>query len=76
VWQQAEHVIDSATEIRFIGYSFHPMDHGAVIGLLKKTQSCSKLVIQNRPGEAELICRTLQVDHGIEIPLEPYGCDF
>ena len=76
VWQQAEHVIASATEIRFIGYSFHSMDHAAVIGLLKKAQSRSKLVIQNRPDEAEQICKTLQVDHGIELPLEPYGCDF
>ncbi|MEI7732644.1 MAG: hypothetical protein WCO56_23940 [Verrucomicrobiota bacterium] len=76
VWQQAEHVITTATEIRFVGYSFHPMDHVAVLGLLKKAQSCSKLVIQNRHGEAERICRTLQVDHGIKIPLQPYGCDF
>lgn len=76
VWEQAEHVISSAKEIRFIGYSFHPMDHGAVIGLLKRAQRCSKLVIQNRPSEAGQICRTLNVDHGIELPLEPYGCDF
>lgn len=76
VWEQAEQLIASATEIRFIGYSFHPMDHGSVISLLKKARCCSKLVIQNRPGEAEQICRTLAVDHGIEIPLEPYACDF
>lgn len=76
VWQQAERVIASAKEIRFIGYSFHPMDHDAVISLLRKAQRCSKIVIQNRSGEAERICRTLLVDYGIGIPLEPYGCDF
>lgn len=61
VWQQAEHVVASAKEIRFIGYSFHPMDHGAVIGLLKKAQSCSKLVIQNRPGEPEHCRLTMEL---------------
>jgi hypothetical protein len=76
VWKRAEQIVASATEIRFIGYSFHEMDHQSVIGLLKRAGLCQKIVIQNRPGESEQICSRLRVDHGIRIPLEPYGCEF
>jgi hypothetical protein len=76
VWKRAEQVVSSAKEIRFIGYSFHEMDHLSVIGLLKQAGRCQKIVIQNRPGEAEQICNRLQVEHGIRIPLVPYACDF
>ncbi len=79
VWKKAQEIVSSAAEIRFIGYSFHQMDHHSVIGLLKqaeRTRRCKKLVIQNRPGEAEQICKRLRAEHGISIPLEPYGCEF
>ena len=77
VWQQAERVVESASEIWFIGYSFAMMDRTAVIGLLARARQCKRLVIQNRPGEAEQICRMLSVEHpDLGIPLVPHGCDF
>lgn len=76
VWKRAERLVACATEIRFIGYSFHEMDHHSVIGLLKQGERCQRIVIQNQPGEAEKICSRLRVDHGIRIPLEPYACEF
>jgi len=77
VWQQAERVVESASEIWFIGYSFAMMDRTAVIGLLARARQCKRLVIQNRPGEAERICRILSVEHPeIEIPLVPHGFEF
>lgn len=77
VWQQAQRVVASASEIWFIGYSFAIMDRSAVIYLLSHAGQCQRLVIQNRSGHAEQICRMLSVEHpDLGIPLEPYGCDF
>ena len=77
VWQQAERVVESASEIWFIGYSFAMMDRAAVIGLLARARQCKRLVIQNRPGEAEKICQMLSVEHpDLGIPLVPHGCEF
>jgi len=77
VWQQAERVLEPASEIWFIGYSFAMMDRTAVIALLARARQCKRLVIQNRPGEAQQICRMLAVEHPeLRNMLEPYGCDF
>jgi hypothetical protein len=77
IWQQAERVVESASELWFIGYSFAMMDRTAVIGLLNRAKQCSRLVIQNRPGEAEKICRVLSVEYpDLGIPLVPHGCEF
>jgi hypothetical protein len=77
VWQQAERVVESATEIWFIGYSFAMMDRTAVISLLAHARQCTRLVIQNRPGEADQICQTLSVEcPDLGIPLVPHACDF
>jgi hypothetical protein len=77
VWQQAERVVEAATEIWFIGYSFAMMDRTAVVALLAHAKQCRRIVIQNRPGEAEKICQMLSVEQpDIHIPIEPYGCDF
>jgi hypothetical protein len=77
VWQQAERVLEPASEIWFIGYSFAMMDRTAVIALLARARHCKRLVIQNRPGEAEQICRILAVEHPeLGNLLEPYACDF
>lgn len=77
VWQQAERLMESATEIWFIGYSFAEMDRTAVTGLLSRARKCKRLVIQNRPGDAERICQMLKVEHPeIGIPAQPYGIEF
>ena len=77
IWKQAERVVESATEIWFIGYSFAMMDRTAVINLLAHAKKCRRLVIQNQPGQAERICRMLSVEHPeIAISLVPYGSEF
>ena len=77
VWQQAEQVVASASEIWFVGYSFTMMNRSAAIGLLAHAKRCRRLVIQNRPGEAERICAMLSVEHPeLGIPLVPYDCEF
>jgi len=77
VWQQAERVVESASEIWFIGYSFAMMDRTAVIRLLAHAKQCKCFVIQNRPDEAERIRRMLSVEHhNLGISWEAYGCDF
>ncbi len=77
VWQQAERVVESAAEIWFIGYSFAMMDRTSGIDLLARAGQCKRLVIQNRPGEAENICQMLSVEHpDLGIPLVPHGCEF
>jgi hypothetical protein len=53
------------------------IDRAAVISLLTRTKQCRRLVIQNRPGAAEQICKMLSVEHPeLKIPLEPCACDF
>ncbi len=77
VWLQAERVVESATEIWFIGYSFAMMDRTTVLGLLARAKQCERLVVQNLPGEAEKICQILSVEHPeLVVPLVPYGCEF
>lgn len=77
VWEQAEHVVAPASEIWFIGYSFAMMDRTAVVGLLAHAKQCKRLVIQNRPGEAERLCQMLSVEHPeLGIPLVPHVCEF
>jgi hypothetical protein len=77
VWQKAEEIVASADDIRFIGYSFHPMDQSSVLQLLRKASQCKRIVVQNRPGEAEQICKRLAVDFpDITIPLIPHGVEF
>jgi len=44
---------------------------------LARAKQCKRLVIQNRPGEAEQICRMLAVEHPeLRNSLAPYACDF
>jgi hypothetical protein len=77
IWQHAERVVALVSEIWFIGYSFAMMDRGAVVDLLTHAKRCKRLVVQNRPGEAEQICRTLSVEQPeLGMTLEPYGCEF
>ena len=77
VWGQAEMVMASATEIRFVGYSFAEMDRAAVVSLLSHAKQCRRVVIQNRPGEAERICEMLKMEH-LELVhnFVPYGQEF
>ena len=77
VWGQAERVMASATEIRFVGYSFAEMDRAAVVSLLSHATKCRRVVIQNRPGEAERICEMLKMEHlELDHNFVPYGQEF
>jgi hypothetical protein len=77
VWRQAERIVESASELWFIGYSFAMMDRTAIVDLLARGRQCNRLVIQNQPGEADRICRLLSVEHpDLGVPLVPHGCEF
>jgi hypothetical protein len=60
VWAEAKRLISEATEIWAIGYSFAPMDRADVLDLFRSTTKCKKLIVQNTPGTAEMICARLQ----------------
>lgn len=76
VWKQAEAIVASATELRFIGYSFHPMDFESANRLLESAKLCRRIVLQNRPDEAERIRDTLRNKHGITIQMDLHCHDF
>ena len=68
VWERASQVIQEASEIRVIGYSFDLMDSKYLVNLLRKAEHCKLLVIQNRQDECDRI-EQLLLDDEIEIPL-------
>lgn len=77
IWRQAEIVIGEASEIWVVGYSFAALDRKPILDLLAKATRCKKFVIQNRPGEAEGICRRLSVEHSeLGISWQPYPEEF
>lgn len=71
VWEEAKRICQQATEIRFIGYSFAPMDWNYVFPLLEAAQGCKQLIVQNRPGTAERICGELWDKNRHRLPRQP-----
>ncbi len=72
VWRQAELVMSSASEVRFIGFSFAAMDIKWTLSLLKCVTSGTRVLVQNLAGEAEALCRRLLADHGdLRLRFEP-----
>ena len=67
-WDHAAKVIQEATEIWVIGYSFDPTDCKYLIDLLREARNCGSLVIQN-PNECDHI-EQLLIHDGIKIPLK------
>jgi hypothetical protein len=67
-WNHASKVVQEASEIWVIGYSFDPTDCKYLMDLLKKARKCSSLVIQNLPRECDRI-EQLLTDYGVRIPL-------
>jgi hypothetical protein len=76
VWKQAEAIVASATELRFIGYSFHPMDCDSVNRLLKAASRCRRILIQNRPDVATRIRDTLRNVNGLQSEIVVHPHDF
>lgn len=77
VWKQAERIMESAAEIWFIGYSFAMMDRPAVVKLLSHAGRCKRVIIQNRPGEAQRICKALAMEHPeLTLRFVPYEQEF
>lgn len=67
-WEHASKVVEEASEIRIIGYSFDPTDSRYLIKLLRKVKNCRQLVIQNKPFECDRI-EQLLIDDQINVPL-------
>jgi hypothetical protein len=61
VWRQANRLIEQASEIWVIGYSFAALDLNEFIKLLRNTQNCKRIVVQN--PQADAICRRLRVEY-------------
>ncbi len=47
IWDHAAAVLEAATEIRVVGYSFNPIDSRFVVDKLIAKVKCDKIVIQN-----------------------------
>ena len=60
VWDRAKELIENATEIHVIGYSFSGIDRGPVLDLLETDLICRRLIIQG--PDAERICGRLKID--------------
>ena len=52
VWEHAAKLLETATEVRVIGYSFNPIDSRYVVKELLSKAKCDKIVIQNKDVEA------------------------
>lgn len=52
VWKHAAALLEAATEVRVIGYSFNPIDSRHVVSELLAKVKCDKIVIQNRDVDA------------------------
>jgi hypothetical protein len=76
VWAHATAVLQGATEIWVIGYSFDPTDAKYLINLLCQAQECRRIVVQNLPAECERIAALLSTEYQINIPIEPYPVAF
>lgn len=71
IWAHATHVLQEASEIWIIGYSFDPNDCEYLIERLRPAK-CRRLVIQNLPSECERIFALLTIDYELKIPVEKY----
>jgi hypothetical protein len=75
-WAHAAHVLQEASDIWIIGYSFDPTDCRSLIELMRKAAKCTRIVIQNLPDECDRIAALLRTDYKINIPIEPYPIRF
>jgi len=76
VWAHTTHVLQEASEIWIIGYSFDPTDCMYLISRLKQAGKCRRIVVQNLAAECERLETLLRVDHEIGIPVEKYAVPF
>lgn len=52
IWNYAAALLEAATEVRVIGYSFNPIDSRHVVNELFSKVKCEKIIIQNKDIEA------------------------
>jgi hypothetical protein len=76
VWAHTSHVLQEATEIRVIGYSFDPTDCNYLIERIRQAANCRRIVIQNLPAECERISALLTTDYEIQIPIVNHPIPF
>jgi len=76
VWAHATYVLQEASEIWIVGYSFDPTDCMYLINRLKQAGKCRRIVLQNLAAECDRIEAFLRVDHEIGIPIEKYAVAF
>jgi hypothetical protein len=76
VWSHATYVLQEASEIWVIGYSFDPTDCNYLVERIQQAKKCERIVIQNLPAECERIESLLKIDYRIQIPIEKYQTPF
>jgi hypothetical protein len=77
VWAQASYVLQEASEIWVIGYSFDPMDCMYLVDRLRQAEKCERIVIQNVPAsECDRLEALLTVEYGLTIPIKKYPVPF
>lgn len=76
VWTHATNVLQQASEIWVIGYSFDPTDCTYLIDRLRQAKNCKRIVIQNLPAECDRISALLTADYEIQIPIVKHPNSF
>ncbi|MGA2863049.1 MAG: hypothetical protein ABSF95_01030 [Verrucomicrobiota bacterium] len=76
VWAHAAHVLQEASEVWVIGYSFDPTDCNYLIQRVKQARNCQRIIIQNLPAECNRIAALLKTDYKIQVPIEKYIVPF
>ena len=76
VWQHATGVLQEASELWVIGYSFDPTDAAYLIECIRQARTCRRIIIQNLPAECDRIVALLKTEYQIETPVEKYSVLF
>jgi len=76
VWSHATYVLEEASEIWIIGYSFRSTDSRYLIDRMLQAKNCDRIVIQNLQAECDRIEEFLNTDQEIEIPITKYSVPF
>lgn len=69
VWAHAAYVLQQASEIWIIGYSFDPTDCMYLVERLRRAEKCERVIVQNLAAECDRIEALLKTDYRLEIPI-------
>lgn len=77
VWNQAGDIMRHASHVRFIGFSFAPMDKTWVDHLIAGLAPGTPVIIQNLPQVADQLCAKFRLDYpALKDNVAPFSCSF